>query len=163
MSTEVHYNPYIAVGKAVGKEMAQSKKLSARTVETLTAAGRHSDGDGLFLNIAATGARSWLFMWKRDGKRREMGLGPLTGVSLAKARNRLSRLASGAAEVSLKGFAPPPAFPLPWSRHRSGSAWQASRQGERIRTAPEPPPSLDGRPAPAYSPARWISTEPRPP
>jgi hypothetical protein len=37
--------------------------------------GRHSDGGGLYLNVSETGSRSWLFMWKKDGKRREMGLG----------------------------------------------------------------------------------------
>ena len=59
--------------------------LSARTVATLTKPGRHSDGGGLYLNITATGARSWVFMWKADGKRREMGLGALRDVPLAKA------------------------------------------------------------------------------
>jgi hypothetical protein len=38
------------------------KKLSARTVATIAEPGRHSDGDGLYLNVTAGGARSWLFM-----------------------------------------------------------------------------------------------------
>lgn len=67
------------MGKAV-------KKLSARTVATIAKAGRHSDGDGLYLNVTPSGARSWLFIWKRDGKRREMGLGPAGSVPLARAR-----------------------------------------------------------------------------
>ena len=49
------------MGKAV-------KKLSARAVATIAKPGRHSDGDGLYLNVTRSGARSWLFMWKKDGK-----------------------------------------------------------------------------------------------
>jgi integrase len=66
----------------------QLHTLSARTVATLTAPGRHSDGGGLYLNVTASGARSWVFMWKVAGKRREMGLGSLRDVPLAKARDR---------------------------------------------------------------------------
>jgi hypothetical protein len=40
--------------------------------------GRHSDGAGLYLNVSATGAKSWILMWKVAGKRREMGLGSFT-------------------------------------------------------------------------------------
>jgi len=68
------------MGKAVNK-------LSARTASTITEAGRHSDGGGLYLNVAPSGARSWLFMWKRDGKRREMGLGSFGDIPLKDARD----------------------------------------------------------------------------
>jgi integrase-like protein/Arm domain-containing DNA-binding protein len=71
------------MGKAV-------KKLSARAVATIVQPGRHSDGDGLYLNVTRSGARSWLFMWKKDGKRREMGLGSAGSVSLARARELAS-------------------------------------------------------------------------
>jgi integrase len=70
----------------------QLHTLSARTVATLTKSGRHSDGGGLYLNITASGARSWVFMWKVGGKRREMGLGPLRDVPLAKARERAAEV-----------------------------------------------------------------------
>jgi integrase len=70
----------------------QLHTLSARTVATLTKPGRHSDGGGLYLNITASGARSWVFMWKADGKRREMGLGSLRDVPLAKARERAAEV-----------------------------------------------------------------------
>ncbi|MBZ6079177.1 tyrosine-type recombinase/integrase [Microvirga puerhi] len=68
--------------------MNRLHKLSARTVATLDRPGRHSDGGGLYLSISPSGARSWVFMWKVAGKRREMGLGPLRDVPLAKARQR---------------------------------------------------------------------------
>ncbi len=71
------------MGKAV-------KKFSARAVATIAQPGRHSDGDGLYINVTRSGARSWLFMWKKDGKRREMGLGSAGSVSLARARELAS-------------------------------------------------------------------------
>jgi hypothetical protein len=40
---------------------------------------------GLYLVVNGD-ARSWVFMWKIAGKRREMGLGSLASVPLAKAR-----------------------------------------------------------------------------
>ena len=51
-------------------------------------AGRHSDGDGLYLVVKTTGARSWQFWFRRAGRRREMGLGGYPTVKLAEARRR---------------------------------------------------------------------------
>jgi integrase-like protein/Arm domain-containing DNA-binding protein len=64
----------------------QINKLSARKVVTLRKPGRHSDGGGLYLNVTETGAKSWLFMYKAAGRRREMGLGSARDVFLARAR-----------------------------------------------------------------------------
>jgi integrase len=66
----------------------QAGKLSARAVATVTKRGRHADGGNLYLNVSRTGAKSWTLVWKKDGKRREMGLGSLSAVSLAKAREK---------------------------------------------------------------------------
>jgi len=64
----------------------QINKLSARKVTTVTMPGRHSDGGGLYLNVTESGAKSWLFMYKVAGRRREMGLGAARDVSLVRAR-----------------------------------------------------------------------------
>lgn len=64
------------------------KKLSARTVTTLTKPGRHGDGDGLYLVVDPSGARRWLFMFRWQGKLKEMGLGGVSAVSLAEARDK---------------------------------------------------------------------------
>ncbi|KFG70380.1 site-specific integrase [Microvirga sp. BSC39] len=84
--------------------------LSARTVATLAKPGRHSDGGGLYLNITASGARSWVFMWKVDGKRREMGLGALRDVPLARARERAAevrqKLADGLDPIAARDTKP---------------------------------------------------------
>lgn len=61
-------------------------KLSARSVQLITKPGRHSDGGGLYLVVDASGARRWLFMFRWQGKLKEMGLGGVLAVSLAKAR-----------------------------------------------------------------------------
>lgn len=63
-------------------------KLKFRQVETLRAAGRHSDGGGLYLKITPDGSKRWVFMYARAGRQREMGLGSAQpgGVSLVDAR-----------------------------------------------------------------------------
>lgn len=66
-----------------------AKKLSAVAVKNLSKPGRHADGDGLYLKIAPGGSKSWVFLWMRDGKRREMGLGGYPDVSLLDARGKL--------------------------------------------------------------------------
>jgi integrase len=77
----------------------QINKLSARKVETVSEPGRHSDGGGLYLNVTESGGRSWLFMYKTGGRRREMGLGSLRDVPLTQARkvaaNARQQLAGG--------------------------------------------------------------------
>lgn len=77
-------------------------KLSARSVATLRKPGRHSDGGGLYLSISPNGARSWVFMWKTAGRRREMGLGPARDVPLLKAREK----AANARQLVLEGRDP---------------------------------------------------------
>jgi integrase len=55
-------------------------------------AGKLADGDGLYLQTSPSGAKSFVFVFIRSGRRREMGLGPFgsgTGqVSLAAAREK---------------------------------------------------------------------------
>ncbi|HRD87313.1 MAG TPA: tyrosine-type recombinase/integrase [Accumulibacter sp.] len=63
--------------------------LTAKKVQSLKTQGRHSDGAGLYLAIDGKGNKRWVFMWQRDGKQREAGLGSALGhtpVSLAQAR-----------------------------------------------------------------------------
>jgi integrase len=64
----------------------QLHRLSARRVEALRDPGRHADGGGLYLSISARGGRRWVFLYRRAGKLREMGLGSARDVPLAKAR-----------------------------------------------------------------------------
>ena len=61
-------------------------RLSARAVTSAKERGLHTDGGGLFLQVARNGSRSWLFRFTLRGKTRHMGLGPIDLVSLAEAR-----------------------------------------------------------------------------
>ncbi|WP_026619125.1 integrase [Ensifer sp. WSM1721] len=87
-------------------------KLSETRIRTLKV-GIHSDGDGLFLRIRKGGSAQWFFIYKRDGKRTELGLGGYgqgtAPVSLALAREKAQaireRLARGDDLHSRKTFA----------------------------------------------------------
>lgn len=48
--------------------------------------GMHADGNGLYLRVQATGAKSWIFRYQLNGKRREMGIGTLTDKSAVEVR-----------------------------------------------------------------------------
>ena len=66
-------------------------RLKARAADTLKKPGMHADGGGLYLFIGkptddGPGAKSWLFLFRWSGKRREMGLGSVKTVTLAEAR-----------------------------------------------------------------------------
>lgn len=67
--------------------MAQSlNKLSARGVTALRKPGRYSDGGNLYLVVEASGAKRWVFLYRAKDRQREMGLGGLNSVTLARAR-----------------------------------------------------------------------------
>lgn len=63
-------------------------RLTARRVETLSKLGRHADGGNLYLSISPNGGRRWVFLYRWEGRPREMGLGSAAkgAVGLADAR-----------------------------------------------------------------------------
>ena len=63
-------------------------KLTTRKVMSVKTPGRLSDGRGLYLRVKTTGRKSWVYMWNKDHRRREMGLGAYPDVSLALAREK---------------------------------------------------------------------------
>lgn len=68
--------------------MAQQRtryKLSAAFVKSAPL-GKHSDGDGLWLHKHSSGSAKWFYRFTLHGRRREMGLGSLSDVSLQMAR-----------------------------------------------------------------------------
>jgi integrase len=68
--------------------MARGGKLSATKVDKTKGPAILHDGAGLYLRIAASGARSWVLRYQIDGKRRDMGLGPYPLLGLAEARQK---------------------------------------------------------------------------
>ena len=70
--------------------------MAARTLNRLTdtairqaeKAGRMADGGGLYLAVAESGSKAWVFMWVVDKKRKEMGLGSYPTVTLKRARDK---------------------------------------------------------------------------
>ena len=77
-------------------------RLSPRFVATVAEPGRYADGGNLYLSISANGGRRWTFLFKWKGRPREMGLGPVKSVSLARARER----AAGARALIAEGKNP---------------------------------------------------------
>ena len=68
--------------------MRKTGILNARKVETLTKIGRHADGGNLYLSISPNGGKRWVFLYRFNGVRKEMGLGSAAKgqVGLAEAR-----------------------------------------------------------------------------
>ena len=64
----------------------QTGKLTALAVNKAKEKGLYGDGGGLWLQVTDTGSKSWLFRYMIDGKAQKMGLGALSRVSLADAR-----------------------------------------------------------------------------
>nr|WP_237438345.1 site-specific integrase [Alteraurantiacibacter buctensis] len=54
--------------------------------------GRHGDGAGLYLLVAPTGGKSWVLRVMVNGKRRDIGLGSASDLTLEEARDRAREL-----------------------------------------------------------------------
>lgn len=61
-------------------------RLKATEVKEWTKPGLYNDGKGLYLQVTASGTKSWLYRYTFKGKTRDMGLGAYPGVTLAQAR-----------------------------------------------------------------------------
>ena len=88
----VPQNPNLEDGyrDGLGAMARQRDRLTALKVDRLKALGLHADGGGLYLQIKAAGARSWIFRYRTGGRTtpRDMGLGSAADVSLADARRK---------------------------------------------------------------------------
>ena len=63
-------------------------RLTTRAVSALGLPGMHADGGGLYLRITKAGSKQWVYVYRWRGKRREMGLGGVGAVTLARARDK---------------------------------------------------------------------------
>jgi integrase len=86
----------IDVGENVGEWLGSmvkagkhpEKALTAMRVNKLSEAGRYADGNGLYLVVDKSGAKRWLLRIVVQEKRRDIGLGGASLVTLAEARER---------------------------------------------------------------------------
>lgn len=103
-------------GQILVVQMARAiNRLSARIVQALTDPGWHADGDGLYLVVDEGVGKRWVYLYRRAGRRREMGLGPLRTVSLAQAPEQAGRARAMASQgldpVEARQAAPPALAP----------------------------------------------------
>ena len=75
-------------------------RLNGKEIKAISEPGRYSDGNGLYLNVAPTGTKSWIQRVRIPGKgRTDKGLGSLSKVTLATARKtaltNLAQIKSG--------------------------------------------------------------------
>jgi integrase len=85
-STNIMHYVGVNVGKCYGD--VPMPNLTARKAESLKDPGHHVDGDGLALVIGKRGGKSWVLRTMVRGKRRDIGLGGYSWVSLAEAREK---------------------------------------------------------------------------
>ncbi len=63
-------------------------KLTAKKIQGKLKPGMHNDGAGLYLRVSKTGGRSWILRCRVHGVKRDIGLGGVSWVSLAEARDK---------------------------------------------------------------------------
>lgn len=69
----------------------QIQNLTARKCETIKEPGYYADGQNLYLQVGKTLSKSWLFIYKFQGKKHEVGLGGYPDIPLVLAREAAAR------------------------------------------------------------------------
>lgn len=82
-------------GKPKGRH--PDKRLTSPAVRTL-GPGRYADGNGLYLEVTDNGARRWFLRTLVHGRRKDIGLGGVSYVTLAEAREAARKLRKVARE-----------------------------------------------------------------
>jgi hypothetical protein len=70
----------------MGEQMVRPIGTLSAVALKKTKPGLYADGGGLYLQVTGSGGKSWIFRYMINGRRRDMGLGPLGAFSLADAR-----------------------------------------------------------------------------
>jgi Arm DNA-binding domain len=63
-------------------------KLTVKSVANLKRPGQHSDGYGLHLIVTPARTKNYAFLYRREGRSHEMGLGSVITTTLAQARQK---------------------------------------------------------------------------
>ncbi len=75
------------MGKPAGNRHPE-RALTAMRVRQERRPGRYADGNGLYLVVDPSGAKRWMLRTVVKGRRRDIGLGGFSLVSLAEAREQ---------------------------------------------------------------------------
>lgn len=62
--------------------------MKPRRLEATKEPGWYGDGGGLWLRVFKDGSKRWIYVWTKEKKRREMGLGSFREITLAEAREQ---------------------------------------------------------------------------
>ena len=76
------------------------RALNALAIKAFTRPGRYADGNGLYLVVDPLGAKRWMLRTVVQGRRRDIGLGSLSLVSLADAREKAAAMRRAARDGS---------------------------------------------------------------
>src|SRR5262245_49486102 len=76
------------MGSWMGRMTRHVNRLTAVAVGKAKSAGMYADGGGLYLQVSTAGSKSWVFRFRFQGRRRDMGLGAVPSVGLAVARDK---------------------------------------------------------------------------
>jgi Arm DNA-binding domain len=97
--------------------------LRETQVKAATKPGLLADGDGLYLSVSKTGAKSWRYIYVRGGKRTELGLGSYGSgteqVSLAAARDKadgIRTILGAGGNPQASPTEPPPQAPVTFGK-----------------------------------------------
>lgn len=63
------------------------ERLTALTVARVSKPGLYSDGGNLWVQVSPSGSKSWAIRFTLNGKSRQMGIGSVSDVTLAEARD----------------------------------------------------------------------------
>src|SRR5919205_86442 len=74
------------MGKRQGRH--PDRALTAVSIRGIKKPGRYADGNGLYLEVEPSGAKRWTLRTVVQGRRRDIGLGGVSLVSLAEAREK---------------------------------------------------------------------------
>jgi len=75
-------------------------KLTDAKLRTLSAAARHFDGAGLYLELTPAGGKCWRMKYRHGGKEKRLAFGVYPAVTLKAARPILGWVASNRRWVS---------------------------------------------------------------
>jgi len=84
------------MAKALGRH--PDKALTDMKIRNLSNPGRYSDGNGLYMVVTKTGSKQWVQRIMVNGRRRDIGLGGYTVVSLSEARAKAIEMKKSARE-----------------------------------------------------------------